>query len=58
MNKEKCHFPEKRQCLNCRKIISNGFIHYVNRYLTYYFCDEICFNDNYGQKTKEDGSKL
>ena len=53
MNKARCHFPEKRQCLNCRKMISSGFIHYVCRYLTYYYCDEKCFNDNYGQNTKE-----
>ena len=49
MNKQNVVFTHKRECRNCRALINRGFMHIANRYLTYFFCDEDCYNKEYNQ---------
>jgi ribosomal protein L24E len=53
MNKEHCIFTNQRECHYCKAIIQKGFMHIPNRYLTYYFCDEKCFELEYGSHRQE-----
>lgn len=50
MNKQ-CVFSSQKECHYCKGIINKGVMHIANRYLTYFFCDQQCFDNEYGVKS-------